>query len=64
MKKLVPLAIAILFCVNGFAQNSIEGGVADSMGVPIPYGIVALLSALDSGAVKGTPTNEEGTCSQ
>lgn len=60
MKHLVLAILAILLNLNGIAQSSIEGVVVDSLGAPIPYAIVALLSAQDSSVVKGTPTREDG----
>jgi len=59
MRKIISFLFVIL-SVTTYAQTQISGVVTDSLGVPIPFVTVGLLSLPDSAVVKGTITDESG----
>ncbi len=59
MKK--KLCIVFILCSSFvFSQIKITGVISDSLGMPVPYAPIGLLSLPDSNIIKGTMTDETG----
>ena len=62
MKKI--LSVIFILCSSFvFSQIKLSGVVTDSLGMPVPFAPIGLLSLPDSNIVKGTITDETGNYS-
>lgn len=50
----------ILSSFTGISQTRLHGHIVDSLGVPVPFAPVGVLTLPDSSMIKGTMTDEEG----
>ncbi len=55
------LYFLFIFCsLSGISQVKISGHVLDSLGAPVPFAPIGVLSLPDSSLIKGSMTDEEG----
>jgi hypothetical protein len=56
-------AVFICYCSFAFSQQRLSGTITDSLGAPVPFAPMAILSLPDSTIIKGTMSDETGNYS-
>ena len=60
LRHLVLFFLLFIFLKESRAQSFIKGSLLDSLGKPVPFCVVGLVSAKDSSIAKGSVTSEDG----
>lgn len=59
MKKTLTITFILFYSIT-FSQIKLSGIISDSLGIPVPFAPIGLLSLSDSSLIKGTMTDEGG----